>query len=72
MLEAIIISSALSALLVIGSFLLSLTSVGKIKLDPYECGFEPFQDARQKLDIHYFLVALLFIVFDLEVVFLFP
>ena len=42
------------------------------KLSPYECVFEPFDDARTKFDIRFYLVALLFIIFDLEVIFLFP
>lgn len=42
------------------------------KYSPYECGFEPFQNARMKFDVKYYLVAILFIVFDLEVAFLFP
>ena len=42
------------------------------KLSPYECGFEPFSDARMKFDVRFYLVALLFIIFDLEVAFLFP
>ena len=42
------------------------------KLSPYECGFEAFEDARMKFDVRYYLVAILFIIFDLEVAFLFP
>jgi NADH-quinone oxidoreductase subunit A len=42
------------------------------KLSPYECGFEAFEDARMKFDVRYYLVAILFILFDLEVAFLFP
>ena len=42
------------------------------KLSPYECGFEAFEDARMKFDVRYYLVAILFIVFDLEIAFLFP
>ncbi len=42
------------------------------KLSPYECGFEPFEDARMKFDVRYYLVAILFILFDLEIAFLFP
>jgi NADH-quinone oxidoreductase subunit A len=42
------------------------------KLSPYECGFEPFDDARSKFDVRFYLVAILFIIFDLEVAFLFP
>jgi len=42
------------------------------KLSPYECGFEAFEDARMKYDVRYYLVAILFILFDLEIAFLFP
>jgi NADH-quinone oxidoreductase subunit A len=42
------------------------------KLSPYECGFEPFEDSRTQFDVRYYLVAILFIVFDLEIAFLFP
>ena len=42
------------------------------KISPYECGFEPFGDARAPFDVRYYLVAILFIVFDLEIAFLFP
>ena len=54
------------------SFLLSPKKPSDEKLSPYECGFEPFDDARTKFDIRFYLVALLFIIFDLEVAFLFP
>jgi len=42
------------------------------KLSPYECGFEAFEDARMKFDVRFYLVAILFILFDLEIAFLFP
>ena len=42
------------------------------KLSPYECGFEAFEDARMKFDVRYYLVAILFVLFDLEIAFLFP
>lgn len=42
------------------------------KLSPYECGFEAFEDARMRFDVRYYLVAILFIIFDLEIAFLFP
>ncbi|MGH8632930.1 MAG: NADH-quinone oxidoreductase subunit A [Burkholderiales bacterium] len=42
------------------------------KLSPYECGFEAFEDARMKFDVRYYLLAILFILFDLEIAFLFP
>ena len=54
------------------SFLVSPKKPNNEKLSPYECGFEPFDDARTKFDIRFYLVALLFIIFDLEVAFLFP
>ena len=45
---------------------------GKEKVSPYECGFEAYEDTRMKFDVRYYLVAILFIVFDLEIAFLFP
>ncbi|HPR05224.1 MAG TPA: NADH-quinone oxidoreductase subunit A [Denitromonas sp.] len=42
------------------------------KLSPFECGFEPFEDARMKFDVRYYLLAILFIIFDLEIAFLLP
>ncbi|MDI6747053.1 MAG: NADH-quinone oxidoreductase subunit A [Rhodocyclaceae bacterium] len=42
------------------------------KLSPYECGFDAFEDARMKFDARYYLVAIIFIIFDLEIAFLFP
>ena len=42
------------------------------KLEPYECGFEAFEDARMKFDVRYYLIAIVFIIFDLEIAFLFP
>ncbi|KZV15424.1 NADH dehydrogenase subunit 3 [Dorcoceras hygrometricum] len=45
---------------------------GAEKLSPYECGFEAFEDARARFDVRYYLLAILFIIFDLEIAFLFP
>ena len=45
---------------------------GTDKLSPYECGFEAFEDARMRFDVRYYLLAILFIIFDLEIAFLFP
>jgi len=59
------------ALLVIGS-LLGPRQPSAEKLSPYECGFEAFEDARMRFDVRYYLIAILFIVFDLEIAFLFP
>ncbi len=63
---------------VLGVLLLTLGSVlgpkrpDAEKASPYECGFEAFEDARAKFDVRYYLVAILFIIFDLEIAFLFP
>jgi NADH-quinone oxidoreductase subunit A len=52
--------------------LVSLNRPNSKKNSPYECGFEPFEDARMKFDVRYYLVAILFILFDLEIAFMFP
>jgi NADH-quinone oxidoreductase subunit A len=57
--------------IVIG-FLLGAHRPDSEKNSPYECGFEAFEDARMKFDVRYYLVAILFIIFDLEIAFLFP
>ena len=57
--------------MVVGS-LLAPNKPDSEKLSPYECGFEAFEDARMKFDVRYYLVAILFILFDLEIAFLFP
>ncbi|GJM06588.1 MAG: NADH-quinone oxidoreductase subunit A [marine bacterium B5-7] len=57
--------------LVLG-YIVSLKRPDKEKLSAYECGFEPFDDARIPFDVRFYLVAILFIVFDLETAFLFP
>ncbi len=59
------------AMLLLGS-VLGPRNPGSEKLSPYECGFEAFEDARMKFDVRYYLVAILFIIFDLEIAFLFP
>ena len=59
------------SLLVLGR-LIGPRSLEREKLAPYECGFEAFEDARAKFDVRYYLIAILFIVFDLEIAFVFP
>jgi NADH-quinone oxidoreductase subunit A len=72
----LVIATGLAGLLlVLGSGLgryLSRNRDDPAKLSPYECGFEAFEDSRMKFDVRYYLVAILFIVFDLEIAFLFP
>ncbi len=62
----------ITLLLIIPPLLIAPKNPDPEKLSPYECGFEPFDDARSKFDIRFYLVAILFIIFDLEVAFLFP
>ena len=68
----IAIAAGLAVVIVIASFFAARQRPDSEKLSPYECGFEPFADARNKFDVRYYLVAILFIIFDLEVAFLFP
>src|SRR5258708_32818171 len=57
---------------VTASFILARQNPDSEKLSPYECGFAAFDDARRKFDVRYYRIAILFIIFDLEVAFLFP
>ena len=66
------IAGAIAMAMVGASFVLARQNPNSEKLSPYECGFEPFEDARVRFDVRYYLVAILFIIFDLEVAFLFP
>jgi NADH-quinone oxidoreductase subunit A len=68
----LIISFAIASLLFIISYLFATQVGGSEKLSAYECGFEPFEDARVSLDIRFYLIGILFIIFDLEIIFLFP
>ena len=66
------IAFGLSIVIVVASQVIARQNPDPEKVSPYECGFEPFGDARAKFDVRYYLVAILFIIFDLEVAFLFP
>jgi len=66
------IAGGLSTAMVAASLIAARQRPDSAKLSPYECGFEPFDDARIRFDVRYYLVAILFIIFDLEVAFLFP
>ena len=68
----IIVSVLIGALPIIVSRMLNKGENNKAKNSAYECGFENFSDARMKFDIRFYLVAILFIIFDLEIAFLFP
>ena len=73
---SIILFLVIALLLSIGfitlNFMLAPINPDPEKLSPYECGFEPFNDSRMEFDVRFYLVAILFIIFDLEIAFLFP
>ncbi len=68
----IVIGIAIGVLPMVFGSLLGPHRPGREKNSPYECGFEAFEDTRMKFDVRYYLVAILFIIFDLEIAFLFP
>ncbi|WP_040610519.1 NADH-quinone oxidoreductase subunit A [Oceaniovalibus guishaninsula] len=63
---------ALGAILVLAAVILAVRSPDPEKVSAYECGFNAFDDARMKFDVRFYLVSILFIIFDLEIAFLFP
>nr|AGE93601.1 NADH dehydrogenase subunit 3 [Capsaspora owczarzaki] len=71
-LAVILISVIVSSILVVLSYILALQQADTEKISSYECGFNPYSDARQKFEVQFFLVGILFIIFDLEISFLFP
>jgi NADH-quinone oxidoreductase subunit A len=68
----LVIASVLGVALLSLGFILGPHKPDAAKTSPYECGFEAFDDSRMKFDVRYYLVAILFIIFDLEIAFLFP
>ena len=66
------IAGGMSVLMIAASLLVGKRNPDKDKLSAYECGFDAFDDARHKFDVRFYLVAILFIIFDLEIAFLFP
>lgn len=68
----IAVASAIGLALLVAPFLVAVSNPDPEKLSAYECGFKAFDDARMKFDVRFYLVSLLFIIFDLEVAFLFP
>jgi NADH-quinone oxidoreductase subunit A len=67
-----VVAGGLGIVLMLLGFLLGPRKPDAEKSSPYECGFEAFEDSRMKFDVRYYLVAILFIIFDLEIAFLFP
>jgi len=68
----LIISVALAFIIFGASYLLSYSKADSEKLSSYECGFDPYEDARNAFDVRFYLVAILFLLFDIETVFVFP
>lgn len=68
----VLVGIAVGVLPILLGWLVAPNNPDAEKLSPYECGFEAFEDARMKFDVRYYLLAILFILFDLEIAFLFP
>ena len=67
-----LIAIILASIILLLSYTIILQQADSEKISAYECGFQPFEEARMKFDIKFYLVAILFIIFDLEIMFLFP
>src|SRR5262249_23753064 len=68
----VVIATGFAVFTLVVSGLISSRRYNKVKLEPYECGIEPLTDARDRYSIRYYLVAMLFVIFDVETVFMFP
>nr|YP_010241703.1 NADH dehydrogenase subunit 3 [Rhizosolenia setigera]QTI82391.1 NADH dehydrogenase subunit 3 [Rhizosolenia setigera]WAQ69954.1 NADH dehydrogenase subunit 3 [Rhizosolenia setigera]WAQ70026.1 NADH dehydrogenase subunit 3 [Rhizosolenia setigera]WAQ70062.1 NADH dehydrogenase subunit 3 [Rhizosolenia setigera]WAQ70098.1 NADH dehydrogenase subunit 3 [Rhizosolenia setigera] len=68
----IVFAIFLSGIIIFLSYFLSVQNPETEKLSTYECGFEPYEDSRHKFNINFYIIAILFIVFDIEAMFLFP
>ncbi|MBI2833730.1 MAG: NADH-quinone oxidoreductase subunit A [Acidobacteria bacterium] len=68
----ILVAVGFAVFALIASKLVHAEKYNKVKLEPYECGIEPRTDARDRYSVRYYLVAMLFVIFDVETVFLFP
>ena len=68
----IVIAAGMALIMLVASLISGRQNPDKNKLAAYECGFDAFDDARSKFDVRFYLVAILFIIFDLEIMFMFP
>lgn len=68
----ILLSFLISLIIIVSSYFLVIQNPETEKLSSYECGFDPFEDARLPFDIRFYLVALIFVIFDIETLFLIP
>lgn len=67
-----IVATVLATVIILLSYILVFQQADSEKISAYECGFQPFEEARSQFDVRFYLVAILFIIFDLEIMFLFP
>lgn len=67
-----IVSAGLACVIILLSYLVSYSNPDVEKVSAYECGFDPYEDARNAFDVRFYLVAILFIIFDLEAIYFFP
>jgi NADH-quinone oxidoreductase subunit A len=72
LLISVILALVISGVVLALSYIIAIQTPDPEKTSAYECGFEPFEDARNRFDVRFYIVAILFIIFDLEVAFLFP
>jgi NADH-quinone oxidoreductase subunit A len=72
LLIAVVLALLISTVVLVLSYIVATQAPDPEKTSAYECGFEPFEDARNRFDVRFYIVAILFIIFDLEVAFLFP
>lgn len=70
--EFIVIASIISVIICVASYVLGVQRPEKEKGEAYECGFSPIVDARQRFEVRFYLVGILFLIFDLEIALLFP
>jgi NADH-quinone oxidoreductase subunit A len=68
----VLVATGFAVLTLLFTRLIHPTRYNKVKLEPYECGIEPLTDARDRYSVRYYLVAMLFVIFDVETVFMFP
>ncbi len=71
-LAIVLLSAFIGLLIIVLSTILSPRGASKVKLMPYECGMDPIGDARRRFSVRFFVIGMLFIVFDIELIFLFP
>jgi len=68
----LVLSLVIASILLLLSYQLAVQIPDAEKISAYECGFEPFEDARNRFDVRFYIVAILFLIFDIEVAYLFP